>query len=79
MVSTVRGSFPGLGGLKETKLFLPHPLVKLSIVGSLRDRAVACSTSDLQGLNTVPGMQCHLSILRRLSRPNLACMCTKMA
>ena len=55
MVSTaafharVRGSFPGLGGLKETKMFLPHPLVKLSIVGSLRDREVAGSTSDLQG------------------------------
>ena len=31
----VQGSFPGLGGLKETKMFLPHPLVKLSIVGSL--------------------------------------------
>ena len=30
-----RVSFPGLGGLKETKMFLPHPLVKLSIVGSL--------------------------------------------
>ena len=36
-----RGSFPGLGGLKETKLFLPHSLAKLSIVGSLRDREVA--------------------------------------
>ena len=47
----VRGSFPGLGGLKETKMFLPYPLVKLSIVGSLRDRDVACSASDLQGLN----------------------------
>ena len=34
----VRGSFPGLGGMKETKIFLPHPLVELSIVGSLRDR-----------------------------------------
>ena len=33
----VRGSVPGLGGLKETKLFLPHPRVKVSIVGSLRD------------------------------------------
>ena len=57
MVSTaafharVRGSFPGLGGLKETKMFLPHPLVELSIVGSLRDREIACSASDLQGLN----------------------------
>ena len=47
----VRGSFPGLGGLKETQMFLPHPLVKLSIVGSLRGREVACSTSDLRGLN----------------------------
>ena len=43
----VRGSFPGLGGLKETKMFLPHSLVKLSIVGSLRDREVACSASEL--------------------------------
>ena len=48
----VRGSVPGLGGLKETKkLFLPHPRVKVSIVGSLRDREVACSVSDRQGPN----------------------------
>ena len=47
----VRGSFPGLGGLKETKKFLPHPCVKVSIVGSLRDREVACSASDRQGSN----------------------------
>ena len=57
MVSTaafharIRGSVPGLGGLKETKLFLPHPRVKVSIVGSLRDREVACSASDRQGSN----------------------------
>ena len=43
MVSTrVRGSVPGLGGLKG---------VKVSIVGSLRDREVACSASDRQGSN----------------------------
>ena len=30
----VRGSVPGLGGLKETKMFLPHPRVKVSIVGT---------------------------------------------
>ena len=36
----VRGSVPGLGGLKEAKMFLPHPRVKLSIVGSLRDQEV---------------------------------------
>ena len=47
----VRGSFPGLGGYKETKMFLPHPLVKLRIVGSLRVREVAYPTSDLKGLN----------------------------
>ena len=47
----VRGSVPGYGGLKETKLFLPHPRVKVSIVGSLRDREVACSTSDRQSSN----------------------------
>ena len=57
MVSTaafharVRGSVPGLGGLKETKMFLPHPRVKVSIAGSLRDREVACSASDRQGSN----------------------------
>ena len=47
----VRGSVPDLGGLKETKMFLPHPRVKVSIVGSLRDREVACSASDRQGSN----------------------------
>ena len=37
----VRGSVPSLGGLKETKMFLPHPRVKVSIVGrGLRDREV---------------------------------------
>ena len=47
----IPGSAPGLGGLKETKMFLPHPRVKLSIVGSLRDREVACSASDRRGSN----------------------------
>ena len=42
----VWGSVPGLGGLEETKMFLPHPRVKVSIVGTLRDREVACSASD---------------------------------
>ena len=57
MVSTaafharVRGLVPGLGGFKETKMFLSHPRVKVSIVGSLRDREVACSASDRQGSN----------------------------
>ena len=57
MVSTaafharVWGSVPGIGGLKDTKMFLPHPRVKLSIVGSLRDREVACLASDRQCSN----------------------------
>ena len=32
-------------------MFLPHPRVKVSIVGSLRDREVECSASDRQGSN----------------------------
>ena len=32
-------------------MFLPHPRVKVSIVGSLRDREVAGSASDRQGAN----------------------------
>ena len=44
----VRGSVTGLGGLKKTKMFLPHPCVKVSIVGSLRDREVACSASNFE-------------------------------
>ena len=40
----VRGSVPGLGGLKDS-------IVKDSIVESLRDREVACSASDRQGSN----------------------------
>ena len=47
----VWGSVPGHGRLKETKMFLPHPRVKVSIVGSLSDREVACSASDRQGSN----------------------------
>ena len=47
----VRGSVPNIGGLKEIKLFLPHPRVKVSIVWSLRDREVACLISDRQGSN----------------------------
>ena len=35
-------------------MFVPHPRVKLSIVGSLRDRDVAFSASDRQGSNFEP-------------------------
>ena len=51
LAATLRGSFPGLGGLKETKMFFPYPLVKLSILGCLRDREVACSASDIRSVN----------------------------
>ena len=78
----IRGSFPGPSGLKEAKSFLPHPLINLSIAGSLRDRDVACSasTSRVWISNPVSGGQCHLThltILRRFSWPSLACMYTK--
>ena len=90
MVSTAalharaRGSVPSLGDLKETKKILPHPRLKVSIVGNLRDREVVCSASDRQGSisNPVSGGQCHLNhltILRRYSWPSLAYMCTKVA
>ena len=36
---------------RNKKMFLPHPRVKVSIVGSLHDREVACSASDRQGSN----------------------------
>ena len=67
----VRGSFPGLGGLKETIMFLPHPLVNISIVESLRDREVAYSASELQGLNLescVWGVSCVISLISPSSR-----------
>ena len=70
-------SVPDHGGLKETKMFLRHPRVKVSIVGSLRDREVACSTARVRFSNPVSGGQCHLNhltILRRFSWPSLACM-----
>ena len=76
-----RGSVPGLGGLKEIKMFLPHPRVKVSIVGSLRDREVACSASDRQGSNfescvwrTVSSKSSH-----HPQEVFLAYMCTKVA
>ena len=43
--------FPVSAFLKETKTFFSHPRVKVSIVGTLCDREVACSASDRQGLN----------------------------
>ena len=47
----VRGSVPGLGGLKETKNVSSPSTCESQYCGSLRDREVACSTSDLRGLN----------------------------
>ena len=85
MVSTaafharVRGLVPGLGGLKETKMFLPYPRVKLSIVGSLRAQP---QTVRARISNPVSGGQCHLihlTILRRFSWPSLPYMCTEVA
>ena len=50
--TTAFHAVPVLGGLEETKMFLLHPGVELSIVvWSLRDREVAFSASDRQGSN----------------------------
>ena len=46
-----RVRFPVSAVWKKQKMFLPHPRVKVSIVGSLRDRKVACSASDRQRAN----------------------------
>ena len=80
----VRGSVPGLGDLKETKMFLPHPRVKVSIAGSLRDQEVACSASDRQGSNfescvwrTVSSQSSHHP--QEVLLASLAYMCTKVA
>ena len=43
--------FPVSAVWKKQKMFLPHPRVKVSIVGSFRDGGVACSASDRQGSN----------------------------
>ena len=55
----VRGTVHGLGGLKETKMFLPHPRVEVSIVGSLRDREVACSNFESCVWRTVSSQSSH--------------------
>ena len=34
----------------RSRRFAPHPRVKVSIVGSLRDREVVCTASDRQGV-----------------------------
>ena len=43
--------FPVSSVWMKQKMFFPHPRVKVSIVGSFRDREVACSASDRQGSN----------------------------
>ena len=77
MVSTaalharVRGSVPGLGRLKEAKMFLPHPQNSVLWIASVTDRWCARpQTARARILNPVSGGQCHLihhTILRRFS------------
>ena len=47
----VRGSVPGLSGLKETKNVSSPFTCESQCCGDLRDREVACSASDRQGSN----------------------------
>ena len=46
---SVAGGGPRVVVWKKQKMFLLHPREKVSIVGSLHDREVACSASDGQG------------------------------
>ena len=81
----VRGLVPGLGGLKETKMFIPHPRVKKLVLwgASVTERWRARpQTARVRISNPVSGGQCnlnHLTILRSFSWPSLAYMCTKVA
>ena len=50
----VRGSFPGLGGLKETKMFFPHPLLKLRPPG-LEFRILCLKGSVISFISTSSG------------------------
>ena len=47
----VRGFVSQSRRFERNKMFLPHPLVRLSIVRSLHVREVSCSPSDFQGLH----------------------------
>ena len=70
----VRGSFPGIGGLEETKMFPLHRLL-LSIVGSLRDREVGTRPPGFEfRILCLEGSVMSL-LLRSFFWPNLACMC----
>ena len=63
-------------------MFLPHSRVKVSIVGSLRDREVACSASDRQCSNFVSCVGRTVSSQssdhpQKVLLPSLAYMCTR--
>ena len=72
----VRGSVPGLGGLKETKNVSSPSTCESQYCGE-----PPWPRGSVLGLRP-PGGQCHLNyltILRRFSWPSLAYMCTKVA
>ena len=50
----VRGSDPGLGGLKETKMFLPHPRVKLEFRILCLEDSVISFISPSSGVSPGP-------------------------
>ena len=80
----VRDSFPGLGGLKEQKCIFPSTR-KTQYCGEPpwpRGSVLGHRPPGFLILNSVSGGQrhlTHLTLLRRFSWPNLACMCTKVA
>ena len=52
---------------KEAKCFFPTHSEIFNIMGSLRDREVACSASDRQGSNSESCVFCHLFIVTLFS------------
>ena len=64
-VAMTRARFPVSAVWKKQKMFLSHPSVKVSIMGSLRDREVASrpQTTRARISNPVSGGQCHLNHL----------------
>ena len=67
---------------KTLKSAPPVHLYIYNIMGSLRDRKVACSASDRQGSSYVSEGRCHLillTIIKMFSWPCLAYMYTNVA
>ena len=75
------GSSPTLAfRFQRNECFFPVHSLRIISVDSLRDREIACSTSDRQSSNFESRGQCHrihLLILTRFPWPSLAYLCAQ--